>query len=382
MYSTLGRLGRRLTNGPGAAATLIVSAAAALALANSPWSAGYFGLLHLPLAGLDLLHWINDALMAGFFLLVGLEIKRELRGGELGTWPRRVLPGVAALGGMAVPALIYTAVCWRAPELLRGWAVPTATDIAFALGVLSLMGSRVPASLKVFLAALAILDDLGAVLIIALVYTAGLSPVPLAGAAAVTAVLAAVNRAGVRSPWAYLALGVVLWALVMASGVHPTVAGVVLAMTVPHRAEPGRKSTLERLEHGLAPWVALGVLPLFAFANAGVALGPLGPGVLVEPAALGVALGLLAGKPLGVFGASVAVVGLGWAKRPAGAGARQLFGVAALCGIGFTMSLFIGALAFPVSPALQDAIKLGVLAGSIGSGLLGAAVLWRRSPPA
>lgn len=354
--------------------TLILTAAAALAIANSPWADAYFAFLHVPVLGLDVLHWVNDGLMALFFLLVGLEIKREVKGGELGDWSRRVLPGVAAAGGMAVPALVYLLVCRDQPELLRGWAAPTATDIAFALGVLGLLGSRAPASLKVFLTALAILDDLGAVLIIAFVYTAELNWPALAGAAATTLALAGLNRAGVTRLWPYLALGLVLWSLMLASGVHATVAGVILALTIPH---PPERSPLEKLEHRLSPWIGALVLPLFAFANAGVAVGDVG-GALAHPAAAGVALGLLVGKPVGVFAASAAAIYAGLAPRPAGASLRQLFGAALLCGIGFTMSIFIGNLAFPGDAPLQDAVKLGVLAGSAGSALLGAAVLWKR----
>jgi len=348
---------------------LMASAALALIVANSPLADGYFHALQVDVAGLSLAHWVNDGLMAVFFLLVGLEIKREVVDGELSTWSRRVLPGVAAVGGMLVPALIYVAVNLQNPANLRGWAIPAATDIAFALGVLSLLGSRVPASLKVFLAALAIIDDLGAILIIALFYTDHLTLWALGGAAATLGVLVAMNRLKVTSLWPYLLVGALLWLLFLKSGVHATLAGVILAMTIP--IKPGdAHSPLHRLEHGLNPWVAYLVVPVFGFANAGVALGQVGLGQLSAPATLGAALGLFLGKPLGVGLACLAAIKLGWAKPPSGASGLQLFGVSALCGIGFTMSLFINNLAFD-APVLQDETKIGVLAGSVLSALLG-----------
>jgi NhaA family Na+:H+ antiporter len=273
--------------------------------------------------------------------------------------------------------------------LARGWAIPAATDIAFALGVLSLLGSRVPTSLKVFLTALAILDDLGAVIIIALFYTGAMSLPDLGLAALVVVVLAGLNRGGVRSLWPYLLLGAVLWVFVLRSGVHASIAGVVLALTVPLQARPGRPddlaaSPLHRLEHALAPWVAFAVVPVFGFANAGVSFAGIGVEALFNDLTLGVALGLLLGKVVGVFGSAVVVVRLGWADLPMGAGWGQLFGVSLLCGIGFTMSLFIGMLAFADSPALQDAVKVGILGGSLLAGLIGWAVLRvapREIPP-
>jgi Na+:H+ antiporter, NhaA family len=290
-----------------------------------------------------------------------------------------VLPGVAALGGMAVPALIYAGLNAGAPATLRGWAIPAATDIAFALGVLALLGRRVPVSLKIFLAALAILDDLGAVVVIALFYTAELSAPMLAGAAAATAALVVLNRAGVRALAPYLVVGAVLWALVLGSGVHATVAGVLLALTVPLARSPGRPddaaSPLHRLEHALGPWTAYGVLPVFGFANAGLPLAGVTGGMLRDPVVLGTALGLFLGKQLGVFGAVRLAVALGAARRPAGAGWAQVYGTALLCGIGFTMSLFIGGLAFAGRPELMTEVKLGVLVGSLASAAAGAAVL-------
>jgi NhaA family Na+:H+ antiporter len=331
-----------------------------------------------------MLHWVNDGLMAVFFLLVGLEIKRELLDGRLRTWPDRILPGVAALGGMLLPALVYAAVNRHSPETLRGWAIPAATDIAFALGVLTLLGRRVPVSLKVFLTALAILDDLGAVVVIALFYTANLSLPMLGGAAVVLAVLAGLNRAGIRSLWPYLALGLALWVFVLLSGVHATIAGVLLALTIPLRPSPGRPddptSPLHALEHALHPWSAFLILPVFGFANAGVSLAAFHPGMLLEPVTLGVALGLVLGKQLGVFGFVLAVVRLGWAQRPAGASWAQVYGVALLCGVGFTMSLFIGLLAFAQRPDLESETKIGVLLGSLVSMGAGALVLRLARP--
>jgi NhaA family Na+:H+ antiporter len=359
---------------------LMAAAALALAVANSPLAPAYFGALHAHLGPLSVSHWINDGLMAVFFLFVGLEIKRELLDGQLSTWPRRALPGIAAAGGMAVPALIYAAFNWNDPATLRGWAIPSATDIAFALGVLSLLGPRVPASLKVFLAALAILDDLGAVAIIAAFYTGDLSLLDLGLAAAVLAALAALNRLGVARLAPYLLLGAVLWFFVLRSGVHATIAGVALAFAIPLRAAPGRpddvaSSPLHRLEHGLHNWVAFGVVPLFGFANAGVSFAGLTADALLDHLTLGVALGLLVGKLVGVFGAVALTIRAGLADVPMGAGRLQLVGVSLLCGIGFTMSLFIGLLAFADDPALQDEVKIGILLGSGLAGLLGWAVL-------
>ncbi|MCW2241841.1 Na+/H+ antiporter NhaA [Azospirillum canadense] len=362
---------------------LMAAAALALVVANSPLAPLYFSALHAPVAGLAVLHWINDGLMAMFFLLVGLEIKREMLDGQLASWPRRALPGLAAAGGMLAPAVIYAAVNASDPVGLRGWAIPAATDIAFALGIISLIGPRVPASLKVFLAALAILDDLGAVVIIALFYTADLSLGALGLAGAALLVLVALNRFGVTRLWPYLTVGGALWACVLASGVHATLAGVALALTVPLYPTPGRHdeltSPLHRLEHAINPWVAFGIVPIFGFANAGVSFTGLDPSALVGPVPLGIALGLFVGKQCGVFAASWLAIRSGLADLPAGASWLQLYGVALLCGIGFTMSLFIGALAFPTAPELADAVKVGVLGGSLLSALAGWLVL-RRAP--
>ncbi len=362
---------------------LMVVAALALIVANSPLSGAYFATLKTYVGGLSILHWINDGLMAVFFLLVGLEVKREFVAGELSTWPARALPGLAALGGIVAPALIYVAFNRANSEYLRGWAIPTATDIAFALGVLALLGSRVPTSLKVFLAALAIIDDLAAVVIIALFYTANLSMPYLAASALVLAILFVLNRRGVAMLMPYLLLGCVLWVLVLKSGVHATLAGVAIALMIPltvSRQELDRGAPLLRLEHALHGPVAFLVVPIFGFANAGVAFSGMSPSILVDTVPLGIAFGLFFGKQIGVFGASYLAVRLGIAQKPDGASMAQLYGVALLCGIGFTMSLFIGLLAFPTNALLQDEVKVGVLAGSLLSGLAGYLVLARARP--
>ena len=363
---------------------LMGAAALALVVANSPLSGAYFDALHSHVLGLSVLHWINHALMAVFFLLVGLEIKREMLDGQLSTWPRRALPGIAALGGMIVPAVIYLAFNAGPNGHPRGWAIPSATDIAFALGVLSLLGPRVPISLKVFLTALAILDDLGAVLIIAVFYTSELNLYALGGAIFVLGLLQGLNRAGFTDLKPYLLLGVVLWFLVLMSGVHATLAGVALALTIPLRVTPGRPedatSPLHILEHSLQPWVAFLIIPIFGFANAGISFAGMSLSSLQNPVPLGVALGLFVGKQVGVFAFAWAAIKTGLADLPANATWPQLYGVALLCGIGFTISLFIGLLAFPTSADLQDATKLGVLLGSILSGLIGAALLRMTKP--
>lgn len=361
---------------------LILMAAAALALivANSPLSPFYFSTLKAYVGPLSLSHWINDGLMAVFFLLVGLEIKREVLDGQLSSWNRRILPGVSALGGMVVPALIFLAFNADDAATARGWAIPSATDIAFALGVLSLLGDRVPTSLKVFLTALAIIDDLGAVVIIALFYTSGLSLIYLALAALLVAMLYAMNRLGVVRLGPYLLLGAVLWFLVLQSGVHATIAGVALALTIPIRRTRGRPddmvhSPLHKLEHRLHGLVTFLIVPIFGFANAGVSFTGLTPAVLADHLTLGVALGLLFGKLIGVFGSAWLVVRFDWADMPAGASTLQLLGVSLLCGIGFTMSLFIGLLAFAADPVLQEEVKIGIIAGSLLAGTIGWGVL-------
>jgi NhaA family Na+:H+ antiporter len=366
-----------------AAGGIILIAAAALAMlaANLPGIAeAYFHALHLA-TGPDLGHgpmtvhlWINDGLMALFFLLVGLEIKRELVDGQLASWERRRLPFVAAAAGMLVPALLYLAAIQGKPGLSAGWAIPAATDIAFAIGVLALLGSRAPASLKLFLTTVAIVDDMGAVAIIALAYTAHISLAALGGAAMVLAAMLALNWLGVTRLLPYLLLAGLLWVLVFLSGVHATIAGVAAAMTIPIRRDDAH-SPLHRLEHGLHPWSAYLIVPLFGFANAGVSLAGVSPGVLLTPLPLGIAAGLFLGKQIGIFGSIWIAVKTGFARRPGQAGWAQIYGVALLAGIGFTMSLFIGGLAFPGRPELVDEVKIGVLAGSILSALAGFLVL-------
>jgi NhaA family Na+:H+ antiporter len=363
---------------------LMIAALLAVVIANSPASSAYFGVLKTYVLGLSVLHWINDGLMAMFFLLVGLEIKREMIDGELSTWSRRALPGIAAIGGMIVPALIYVGFNWGNGQTLRGWAIPAATDIAFALGVLSLLGSRVPVSLKLFLTALAILDDLGAVAIIAVFYAGDLQLSTLAGAGVTLLLLTGLNLARCQRLWPYLGLGIVLWYLMLQSGVHATLAGVALACVIPLRRTPGRpeaaESPLIRLEHALQPWVAFAVVPVFGFANAGVSFSGLSGSALFGPVPFGIAAGLFFGKQLGVFVFAWAAIRANLAELPANATWLQLYGVAVLCGIGFTMSLFIGLLAFPTSVELQEATKVGVLAGSFASAAIGAALL-SMSPP-
>jgi len=351
--------------GPGL--VLMAAAAAALVVANSPLGLAYDHALHVKLGPLGAQHWINDGLMAIFFLFVGLEVKREVVAGDLSTPAARRLPVIAAAAGMIVPALVYLAATGADPALIRGWAIPSATDIAFAIGVLALLGRRAPASLKLFLTTVAIVDDIGAVAIIALAYTSGLNLAALAAAGVALVALFLLNRRGVQALWPYLAIALLLWAAVLRSGVHATVAGVLAALFVPL----GEDGPLDRLEHALSPWVSYAILPVFAFANAGVALGG---APLWAPLPLAVALGLFLGKQAGVFGAMRGAVALGLAEKPEGAGWAQLYGVGLLAGIGFTMSLFIGGLAF-TDPVLVEEVKIGVLAGSLLSALAGYAVL-------
>jgi len=373
-----------LDNASSGGIVLMFSAALALVVANSPLGTIYAETLHAYIGGLSVLHWINDALMAVFFLMVGLEIKREVVDGQLSTWSRRVLPGSAALGGMIGPAVVFLAFNMGAGGHPNGWAIPAATDIAFALGVLSLLGSRVPMTLKVFLTALAIIDDLGAVVIIALFYTSSIDATALAGAAAVVVALVAINRFGVRNLIPYLILGAVLWFLVLQSGIHATLAGVILALTIPLKKSPTQpddmESPLHKLEHAIQPWVTFLIVPIFGFANAGVSFAGMSIVQLADPVPLGIAAGLFVGKQIGVFAASAIVIRAGWAELPMYASWRQLYGVALLCGIGFTMSLFIGLLAFPDSQLLQDELKLGVLLGSVLSATAGAILLGSSKP--
>ena len=359
---------------------LMAATAAALVLANSPMAPLYQAVLSaeigLPGNSLSVLLWINDGLMVIFFLLIGLEIKRELLVGELSSTKRAVLPAIAALGGMIVPAMIYAALNWHDPDALRGWAIPAATDIAFALGVVAILGSRVPTSLKVFLTALAILDDLGAIVIIGLFYTPHVSGIALGLAAASLALLLALNGFGVRRLAPYLIVGLFVWGVVLASGVHGTLAGVAVAFMVPMRGAGATEedSPLHRLEHRLHPWVVYGILPIFGLANAGLSFSGLSLPDLLAPVSFGIAAGLFIGKQLGVMAAAWVAVKMGWAEWPDGSSAGQIYGIAVLCGIGFTMSLFIGGLAFS-SDDLQIQAKLGVFSGSLISALVGFLVL-------
>ncbi|MDH7792774.1 Na+/H+ antiporter NhaA [Ochrobactrum sp. AN78] len=363
---------------------LMLSAALALIVANSPFSKAYFDALHFYIGPLSIAHWINDALMAVFFLLVGLEIKREFLDGQLASWPNRMLPGIAAAGGVVLPALIFVAFNYGDPEKVRGWAVPSATDIAFALGVLSLLGSRVPSSLKVFLATLAILDDLAAVVIIAIFYTAEISMPYLGAAFATAAVMFAMNRLGVAKLLPYLIGAAVLWFFVLNSGVHATVAGVVAALMIPlkpAKAKPDDMSSpLHILEHALAKPVAFFIVPVFGFANAGISFAGMSPSIIFDTLPLGIMLGLFIGKQIGVFGAAWLAIKSGLAQKPMGASWAQLYGVAVLCGIGFTMSIFIGLLSFP-SELLQAETKIGVLTGSALSAICGYVMLRMLAKP-
>lgn len=360
---------------------LTLAALAALLVSNSPWGAWYQFFLSIPgqvligdqalVLSKPLVVWVNDLWMAVFFFLVGLEIKREFLEGELSGPGQLLLPAVAALGGMLMPALIYTAINWGDSTALRGWAIPAATDIAFALGIVALLGSRVPVSLKVFLTAVAIIDDLGAIVVIALFYTANLSWPMLAGALLSGAVLFVLNRLRITRVDVYIVVGLLMWVCVLKSGVHATLAGVITALAIPMRDARGQ-SPLASIEHGLHPWVAFGVLPMFAFTNAGVVLDGVSFSTLMSPVPLGIGLGLVAGKAIGVFGAAILMVRSGLAQAPAHASTLQLLGVSMLCGIGFTMSLFIGGLAFAgLGPQFELQLKLGVLGGSLVAGVLG-----------
>jgi NhaA family Na+:H+ antiporter len=376
-----------------AAGGILLMAAAALAMifANSPISESYSHFLHLiigpeltPKLGPMTVHlWINDGLMAIFFLLVGLEIKREFVDGHLSTWADRTLPMVAAAAGMIVPATIYLAVAGGDPALQRGWAIPAATDIAFAIGVLALLGSRAPASLKLFLTTVAIVDDMGAVAIIALFYTAELNMTALIAAGGIWIAMMLLNRFRVNALWPYLILAALLWYTTLLSGVHATIAGVMAAFAIPFRrtlaAPDAEDSALHRLEHALVKPVAFLIVPIFGFANAGVSLAGISFAALAAPLPLGIAMGLFLGKQFGIFTSVWVSVKFGIAARPAHASWLQIYGVALLCGIGFTMSLFIGGLAFTGSDQADD-VKIGVLMGSVLSAIIGYLILRLASP--
>jgi NhaA family Na+:H+ antiporter len=355
---------------------LIAVALLAIIIANSPMGEGYHHLFHdslawTPIPKLYNLHmWINDALMAVFFFVVGLEVKREIIAGNLSDARSRRLPVLAAIAGMAAPALVYFAIAGGEPVLERGWAIPAATDIAFAMGVIGLLGTRVPPPLRLFLLTVAIVDDIGAVLIIALFYTADIQVSWLFGSALVVGAMIAMNRFGVGRIWPYVIGALVLWFCVLNSGVHATIAGVVAALTIPMRQGDGT-ALLEVIEHGLVRWNAYLIVPLFGFANAGVSLGDIGVDALFDPLPLAIAAGLVIGKQAGIFTSIVVADKIGFASRPEGSSWPQIWGTTVLCGIGFTMSLFIGALAFPSYPLLVEEAKLGVLVGSLISAVLG-----------
>ena len=377
-----------------AAGGMLLMAAAALAMivANSPLYDTYHHVLHAetgpaltPKLGPMTLHlWINDGLMAIFFLLVGLEIKREFLDGRLSTWNQRRLPFIAAACGMAVPAAVYLALASGNPQLVNGWAIPAATDIAFAIGVLALLGKRAPTSLKLFLTTVAIVDDMGAVAIIALAYTASINTLALGIAAGILLIMYFLGKSGVQRLWIYLILAGALWYAVLLSGVHATIAGVLAASAIPLVKTPGAPdaphSPLHRLEHGIAPWVAFLIVPLFGFANAGVPLHGIGLEQVLAPLPLGIAAGLFVGKQIGIFGSVWLAVRFGLAAKLRGATWVQIYGVSTLCGIGFTMSLFIGGLAFPANPLLVEEAKIGVLLGSLASAVTGYAILRLAKP--
>ncbi|EMB49737.1 pH-dependent sodium/proton antiporter [Vibrio mimicus] len=355
---------------------LVIAAAIAMFIANSSMGEGYQAILHIYVFGMSISHWINDGLMAVFFLLIGLEVKRELLEGALKSRETAIFPAIAAVGGMLAPALIYVMFNFNDPAAIQGWAIPAATDIAFALGIMALLGKRVPVSLKVFLLALAIIDDLGVVVIIALFYSSDLSTIALTVGFIMTGVLFMLNAKHVTKLSVYLIAGLILWIAVLKSGVHATLAGVVIGFAIPLKGNKGEHSPLKHLEHALHPYVAFGILPLFAFANAGISLQGVSIDGLTSMLPLGVALGLFLGKPLGIFSFSWAAVKLGVAQLPEGINFKHIFAVSVLCGIGFTMSIFISSLAFGQANAAYDTYaRLGILMGSTTAALLGYALL-------
>ncbi|EGR1106471.1 Na+/H+ antiporter NhaA [Vibrio cholerae] len=355
---------------------LVIAAAIAMVIANSAMGEGYQAFLHTYVFGMSVSHWINDGLMAVFFLLIGLEVKRELLEGALKSRETAIFPAIAAVGGMLAPALIYVAFNFNDPAAIQGWAIPAATDIAFALGIMALLGKRVPVSLKVFLLALAIIDDLGVVVIIALFYSSDLSTIALTIGFIMTGVLFMLNAKHVTKLSIYLVAGLILWIAVLKSGVHATLAGVVIGFAIPLKGNKGEHSPLKHLEHALHPYVAFAILPVFAFANAGISLQGVSLAGLTSMLPLGVALGLFLGKPLGIFSFSWAAVKLGVAKLPEGINFKHIFAVSILCGIGFTMSIFISSLAFgQANEAYDTYARLGILMGSTTSALLGYSLL-------
>jgi NhaA family Na+:H+ antiporter len=351
---------------------LVIAAAIAMTIANTPLNETYQGFLHTYVLGMSISHWINDGLMAVFFMLIGLEVKRELLEGALKSKETAIFPAIAAVGGMLAPALVYVMFNLGDPAAIQGWAIPAATDIAFALGIMALLGKRVPVSLKVFLLALAIIDDLGVVVIIALFYTGDLSTTALAVGFAMTAGLFLLNTKKVTKLTPYMIVGAILWFAVLKSGVHATLAGVVIGFAIPLQGKKGEHSPLKHMEHALHPYVAFGILPLFAFANAGISLEGVSMDGLTAMLPLGIALGLLIGKPLGIFSFSWIAVKAGVAKLPEGVSFRHIFAVSVLCGIGFTMSIFISSLAFgPVNAEFDTYARLGILMGSTTAAIIG-----------
>lgn len=360
---------------------LVIAAAIAMVIANTSLGETYQAVLHSYVFGMSVSHWINDGLMAVFFLLIGLEVKRELLEGALKSKETAIFPAIAAVGGMLAPALIYVAFNASDAEAISGWAIPAATDIAFALGIMALLGKRVPVSLKVFLLALAIIDDLGVVVIIALFYTGDLSTMALLVGFVMTGVLFILNAKKVTKLTPYMIVGAILWFAVLKSGVHATLAGVVIGFAIPLQGKPGEHSPLKHMEHALHPYVAFGILPLFAFANAGISLQGVSLSGLTSMLPLGIALGLLIGKPLGIFTFSWAAVKMGVAKLPEGISFKHIFAVSVLCGIGFTMSIFISSLAFGnVSPEFDTYARLGILMGSTTAAILGYILLHLSLP--
>ncbi len=357
---------------------LMIAAIFAMIIANTSLSATYdlilstyikVGIGNFEIAKPAIL-WINDGLMAIFFFLVGLEIKREVLAGELSSFDKAILPIMAAIGGMEVPGIIFAIVNWGTPENLNGWAIPTATDIAFALGILALIGSRAPIALKIFLLAIAIIDDLGAIVIIAIFYTTELSINALSISMIGFAAAIALNRLGIQRTAPYLLVGIIVWVFVLKSGVHATLAGVLIAFTIPLKAKNEDEALLYKMEHGLHPWVAFLILPVFAFANAGVNFTGIGIDDLLQPLTLGIAVGLFLGKQIGVFLATWIGVKSGIARLPENVSWKHVYGVACLTGVGFTMSLFIGSLAFTTADVM-NAVRLGVVLGSVLSGIIG-----------
>lgn len=359
---------------------LLIFALLAMLCANSPLRQFYFDFLDVHVSvqfgqfGLNktFIHWVNDGFMAVFFILVGMEVKRELLEGSLSSYQQAIFPALAALGGMIVPAIVYALITYQHPEIANGWAIPMATDIAFAVGVVALLGKQVPVPLKVFLLALAIIDDLGAIIVIALFFSTGLSIKALAIACVAVAILVILNRLKVSHPCTYLVVGVILWAAVLKSGIHATIAGVIVGFCIPLYGNDGTRP-LHEFEHIISPWCSFFILPLFAFANAGVYLGQVDFSMIFSPLPLGIALGLLVGKTLGVFSFSYLSIKIGIAKLPNKVNIKQIFAIAVLCGIGFTMSMFLAGLAFEgeTDSVIHTLSRLGILMGSGISALLG-----------